>query len=290
MQTLGSKVKKVLVVLLGNLIYAIAVAYFVLPSGVITGGTTGIAVFLNHYCGVSVNAVVTVFNILMFVLGALILGREFAATTLLSTFAYPVFLSLCQNLAAYTGLLTQNDMLCTIFGGGLIGLGIALVIGEGASTGGMDIPPLVIHKWTGVSVAVLLYGFDVLILLAQMIFTDGEKILYGILLVCLYSFILEKFLVMGRSRVQVMVISREYRAINDMILHRFDRGTTLFEVEGGYTGQELYAVLSVINQRELFPVTEQIKKLDPEAFLIIGQVKEVRGHGFTSRKVYPEQT
>ena len=178
-------------------------------------------------------------------------------------------------------------MLCTIFGGGLIGLGIALVIGEGASTGGMDIPPLVLHKWTGISVAVLLYGFDVLILLAQMLFTNGEKTLYGILLVCLYSIILERFLVMGKSRVQIMVISRSYTQINEMILQRFDRGTTLFEVEGGYTGQELYAILSVVSPRELFPITEQIKKIDPEAFLVIDQVKEVRGHGFTSRKVYP---
>lgn len=279
-------IRKILIILLGNCIYAVAVVYFILPIGLITGGTTGIAIFVNHYWAVPIDLFVSGFNILMFIVGAAVLGKAFAMTTLISTFTYPVFLGTFQKLAACTGYPSSNEMLCTVFAGGLIGIGIALVIQAGASTGGMDIPPLVINKITGISVAVLLYAFDVLILLLQMIFTNGEKVLYGILLVCLYSIILEKFLVMGKSKVQIEIISRKYKEINEIILSQFDRGTTLFEVEGGYTRKEMYAILTVVSQRELFRINERIKQIDPEAFIIIGQVKEVRGHGFTSRKIY----
>lgn len=280
------KVKKLAVILLGNLIYTFGVVYFILPTNLITGGTMGIALVVNHYFGLSLSGFVTVFNILMFLVGAVILGWQFAMTTLVSTFAYPAFLELLQHLAAHTGYFTTNEMLCTIFGGCLVGVGIAMVIQAGASTGGMDIPPLVVNKFTGISVGVLLYVFDTLILLLQMVFTDREKILYGILLVCVYSVFLEKFLVMGKSKVQLKIISKHYEQINRTILDQFDRGTTLFEVEGGYTRSETYAVLSVISNRELFPISEAIKKIDPEAFIIIEQVKEVRGLGFTLRKVH----
>lgn len=283
-------IKKVAVILLGNCIYSGAVAFFILPMGLITGGTAGIAIFVNHYLGIPIDVVVSIFNIAMFVVGMVVLGRKFAMTTLLSTISYPVFLSIMQRITAVTGCPTSDEMLCTIFGGGLVGIGIALVLQEGASTGGMDIPPLVINKMTGISVAVLLYAFDVMILLLQITFTEGEKVLYGILLVCLYSFILEKFLVMGKSKVQIKIISNQYEAINQMILSQFDRGTTLFAVEGGYTRQEMLAVLTVVSRRELFQISEAIKNMDPEAFIVIEQVKEVRGRGFTIRKDYNQRT
>jgi len=280
------KIKKLATILLGNWIYAIGVVYFVLPAGLITGGTTGIALVVEHYTGFSLNAFVTLFNVAMFLLGALILGKQFAMTTLVSTFAYPLFLQVTQWIYGMTGCPTQNEMLCTIFGGCLIGVAIAMVIQAGASTGGMDIPPLVVHKYTGLSVAVLLYVFDCVILLLQMLFTNGEKVLYGILLVCIYSVFLEKFLVMGKSKVKMKIISQKFEEINETILKQYDRGTTLFEVEGGYTRKETYAILTVVSKRELFPISESIKRIDPEAFLIIEQVKEVRGLGFTSQKVW----
>lgn len=282
----GSQAYKIAIILLGNCIYALAVAYFILPVDLITGGTTGIAIFVRHYTGLPVSSFVSIFNILMFFIGAFVLGKAFALTTLISTFFYPIFLNIMERLVEHTGILTSDPMLCTIFAGLLIGAGIALVIQAGASTGGMDIPPLILHKMTGISVAVWLYAFDVLILLLQIIFSDREKILYGILLVCIYSVILEKFLLLGKTKIQLKIVSEKYQEINAAILNHFDRGTTLFEVEGGYTRKEMFAILTVINQRELFQMNEMVKEIDPNAFLIIGQVKEVRGRGFTSKKIY----
>lgn len=261
-------------------------AYFILPAGLITGGTTGLAIFAHHYFGISISVFVSVFNTAMFIAGAIVLGKAFALTTLVSTFTYPLFLECMKILALRTGSLSSDPMLCTVFAGVLIGAGIALVLREGASTGGMDIPPLIIQKYTGISVAVLLYAFDALILAAQITFSNREQVLYGILLVCIYSIVLEKLLVFGKSKVQLKIISQKFEEINAAILHNFDRGTTLLEVEGGLTRRESYAILSAVSHRELFRIEETVRKIDPEAFVIIEQVKEVRGRGFTANKKY----
>ncbi len=284
-----TNIKKIALIIFGNLTYAFAVAYFILPSGLITGGTTGIALFVNYLGGIPISGFVLGFNILMFLVGWWILGKSFALSTLVSSVAYPMLLELMQKIQRNTGILTDDIILCTIFGGLLIGAGIGLVIRAGASTGGMDIPPLVLNKKFGINVSVSLYVFDIAILFLQMIFSNKEQILYGILLVCIYSLALNKVLLMGKSKIQLQIISEKYEEINNLICDRFDRGSTLFEVEGGYTRNETYAVLSVVNQRELFAIQDAVLKLDPNAFIIISQVNEVRGRGFTLNKVYEKK-
>ena len=273
-------------ILIGNAIYSFAIVYFVLPVGLITGGTTGIAISIQHYFGMEISTFVSIFNVVMFLLGAAVLGKKFAMTTLVSSFVYPIFLRLFQTMYVYTGILSEDSMLCTVFAGLMIGFGIGIVIREGASTGGMDIPPLIINKKTGLSVAFLLNAFDIMILFLQMSFSNKEQILYGILMVLIYTYVLEKILVLGKSKVQIKIISEKYLEINNAIAQQLDRGTTLYEIEGGYTRKEMYAILTVVNQREVFQVNELVHEIDSDAFIIIGQVKEVRGRGFTKRKKY----
>ena len=291
MSHINSKsIKKIIMILLGNLLYSFAIAFFILPSGLITGGTTGIALFVNYLTGLDISLFVLIFNIVMFIAGLIILGKTFALSTVLSSIAYPFMLSFAQWLNRLTGDLTHDLILCTIFGGLLIGIGIGIVIRAGASTGGMDIPPLVLNKKFGINVSVSLYAFDFTILILQMFFSGREQILYGILLVCIYTFALEKVLIMGKSKTQVEIISEKYKEINDLIITRFDRGTTIYQANGGFTGNEAHAVLTVINKRELFAIQEAVMKLDPAAFIIISQVNEVKGRGFTLQKKYPEDT
>lgn len=291
MSHINSKsIKKIIMILLGNLLYSFAIAFFILPSGLITGGTTGIALFINYLTGLDISLFVLIFNIVMFIAGLIILGKTFALSTVLSSIAYPFMLSFAQWLNRLTGDLTHDLILCTIFGGLLIGIGIGIVIRAGASTGGMDIPPLVLNKKFGINVSVSLYAFDFTILILQMFFSSREQILYGILLVCIYTFALEKVLIMGKSKTQVEIISEKYKEINDLIITRFDRGTTIYQANGGFTGNEAHAVLTVINKRELFAIQEAVMKLDPAAFIIISQVNEVKGRGFTLQKKYPEDT
>lgn len=275
----------VLMILLGNTMYCLGVVLFVLPAGLITGGTTGLGLFFSHCTGLSLEVFIPVFNILMFLAGAFILGRKFALTTILSTFYYPVIFQIVQSRAQGI-VLTSDPMLSTVCAGLLIGAGIGLVIHAGASTGGMDIPPLILNRLTGLPVSVGLYAFDFLILILQVFFSNTEQVLYGIVLVLIYTVTLDRLLLMGKGRIQVTIISPHYEEINRAIQQELDRGATLFEVEGGHTRAESYAVLTVLSKRELVELKNMVASIDPDAFLIVGQVNEVRGRGFTLDKKY----
>lgn len=281
----SKKLFPLLLVLLGNTTYGLGVVLFVLPTGLITGGTTGLGLFFQHSLGIPLNLFIAVFNIAMFLLGACVLGKKFILNTIISTFYYPVAFQILQTLVGDT-VLTTDPMLATVCAGFLIGAGIGLVIRAGASTGGMDIPPLVLNRLTGLPVSVGLYFFDFLILILQMFFSNSEQVLYGIIMVLIYTVVLDKMLVIGSSRVQVKIISPHYAEINRAIQQELDRGVTLFEVEGGYTRDESYAVLTVLSKRELITLNHLVADIDPNAFLIVSQVNEVRGRGFTLDKKY----
>ena len=170
----------------------------------------------------------------------------------------------------------------------MIGVAIGIVIKCGASTGGMDIPPLVINKKVGIPVSVSMYFFDFLILLSQMLFTNKEMVLYGILLVMTYTLVLDNVLVMGKSQTQVKIVSKEYEKINTMISTEIDRGTTLLQAETGYMKNEYPVVLTVISNRELPSLNSKVLEIDPNAFMIVSKVNEVHGKGFTFKKEYIE--
>lgn len=275
--------KKIFFVLLGNSIYAVGVAAFVLPMGLITGGTTGLGLIANHHFGLPIEVFAAGFNIVMFVLAVFILGKSFALTSLISTFYFPFILGVVQKIDGLESL-TNDPMLCTIFAGICIGVGIGMVIKAGASTGGMDIPPLIFNKKMGLPVSVGLYVFDFAILVGQMFFRDKEKSLYGILLVMIYTVLVDKVLLMGKTQMQVKIMSRQYREINEMIHKKLDRGTTLYKTESGYLHEDGFSVMTVVSNRELPKLNQLVMEIDDKAFMVISQVSEVKGRGFTLHK------
>lgn len=249
------------------------------------GGSTGLALVVRHLCGLPVEAFVAVFNPVMFLLGLWALGGQFALTTLVSTFWYPVVFSFLQRFPALA-FPTQDRLLAVVCAGGMIGAGIGVVIRAGASTGGMDIPPLVLQRKLGIPVSASIYAFDLAILLCQFSFVRREEVLYGILLLFTYSLVLDKVLLQGSSRTQVKVVSARHQAIREAILQQLDRGCTMIQAETGLCANPWPMVVTVVSRRELPRLTRTIHQLDPEAFLIISSVSEVRGRGFTQGKVY----
>ena len=281
-------IKNLFFVLLGNTLYALGVVLFILPNGLITGGTTGLALIAQYSLGIPLTGFVTVFNTLMFLIGWWALGRKFALTTLVSSFYYPFILEIFQRIPSLRQM-TNDRLLSAIYAGLLIGLAIGIVIRAGASTGGMDIPPLTLNKKLGLPVSVTMYAFDFSILLGQMLFADREQVLYGILLVLIYTAVLDKVLLFGHSRTQVKIVSKEYEAINQVIIRELDRGSTLLHGETGYLRESIPVVLTVLSDRELPRLTREVSKIDPKAFFVISKVKEAQGRGFTMKKVYRQQ-
>ena len=280
-----SLLKSIIPVILGNIIYALIVKLFILPTSLMSSGTTGIALLINHFTHIPVSLFILIFNICMLILGLIILGKKFAMTTIISTLMYPVALEFFnQTLGNF--IITNNELLNTIFAGMGIGLALGIVIKSGASTGGMDIPPLILHHYFKIPVSVSLYVFDFIILSSQATYNPLERLLYGIILILLTSVVLDKVILMGTTKTEVKIISRQSKEIANEILSEMDRGVTFLNAKGGYLQNEQSIILSVVSNRELPKVEKLVHRLDPDAFMIVSRVSEVWGHGFSSKKQY----
>lgn len=288
MNEILKRITETLMVVLGNCLYAFGVAMFIVPGGLITGGSTGIGLFVADVTGISVTAFVFVFNLVMFLIGFFVFGKKFAANTIVSTFSYPIALELITRLLGGYRL-TDDMLLCMVFGGICIGAAIGIVIRMGASTGGMDIPPLVLNRYFKIPVSGAIYVFDMMILLLQASHSSGEQILYGILLVIVYSTVLDKCLMLGTAKMQIKVVSEKIQEIRQAVLTDIDRGVTMINSETGYMKRSTQMLLTVVSMRELARTEKLIHSVDADAFVIINKVSEVSGRGFSSKKRYLEQ-
>lgn len=280
-----SVLKSIIPVVIGNIIYALVVKLFILPTNLMSSGTTGIALLANHFLGIPVSFFILIFNVCMLILGLIVLGKKFAMTTIVSTLMYPIALEFFnQTLGEF--VITNNELLNTIFAGLGIGLALGIVLRSGASTGGMDIPPLVLNHFFRIPVSVSLYAFDFIILSSQSLYNPLERLLYGIILILLTSIVLDKVLLMGTTKTEVKIISPKFEKISEEILSEMDRGVTLLNARGGYLKNEHSVVLSVVSNRELPKIEKLVRALDPDAFMIVSRVSEVWGRGFSTKKKY----
>ena len=272
-------------ILFGNALYSLAVALFLEPSGLITGGATGIALAIGRLTGLPISGLLLFINLAMLVWGWAVLGRAFALNTLASSVLSPAFLGLFEGLLAGR-VLTEDIFLCTVFSGLGIGVALGLVIRSGASTGGLDIPPLVFNKWFKLPVSATMLTFDIAVLLMQAVFSPVQQVLYGVVMVLIHTIVMDKMLMLGASRTEVKIVSSQSDAICAAILAQLDRGVTILHGEGGYTREPSAVLLSIVSNRELPRLEKLAHSIDPTCFLIVSHVTEVSGRGFSLDKDY----
>ena len=272
-------------IVVGNAMYALTVVLFLMPSGLITGGATGIALAFNKVTGLPVSAVLFVVNVAMLLLGWWVLGRRFALNTMASTVLSPFFMALWENLLGNL-VLTDDLVLNTVFAGFGIGISLGITIRSGASTGGMDIPPLVLNKYFHIPVSASMMVFDMIILCVQATFTPLRQCLYGIVMVIVYTIVLDKVLIFGTTRTEVKIISEYADEIRQTIFSELDRGVTILHGEGGYSRDSEQVLLSVISNRQLPKLEKLAHAIDPTCFMIVSHVTEVSGRGFSLDKNY----
>ena len=288
-----------LIIIAGNAITAAGAVLFIIPNGFTMGGTTGIGIFVRNLISESVvwrewvvSITVYAVNIALFVVGALILGKKFAASTFAGTLLYPTFVAFFTYIndlyveanGAPIGVAGEmgNPVVAAICGGVLFGLGISFVIRVGASTGGTDIPALLLQRFFGTPVSTTLTVLDTVIIFLQ--FTAPEvglnAVIYGIGINVLHSVVIAKISPIGMRRTQVKIISNHYLEIRDIILNKISRGVTVLYGQTGYLKEDCHMLLTVISPRQLVPLKAEIQKIDPNAFMTISEVSEVRGNGF----------
>ena len=285
-----------LIIVLGNALASAASAFFIIPNNLSMGGTTGLGIFVRNLIPDSVSwkewaASITVYavNIGLFILGAVLLGKKFAASVLAGTILYPTFLTVF-NVAEHAieeanggPLCHSNLLLATIIGALLFGLGVGIVVRVGASTGGTDIPPLIFHKYFNWPVSVSLWVLDFAIVIMQMfVIYPFENALYGVIITLISSVVVDKVAPIGMKRTQVKIISTKYQEIRDMILTKISRGVTVLYGQTGYLKRDCYMLLTIVSSRQLVVLKAEVQRIDPEAFMTISVVSEVRGRGFHS--------
>lgn len=297
--------KYALIVVFGNAIAAAASAFLIIPNDFVMGGTTGVGIFVRNllgedhpFAGWAVNITVYAANIALFILGACLLGKKFAIATLAGTLLYPSFLSLWQlvneklnspfvfrDVNGFTGTINQ-PLLGVIFGALFFGLGIGIVVRVGASTGGTDIPPLILHKFFNFPVSAGMWILDISIVLLQ--FAAGvsiDNILYGVLITLTSSIIVDKVSMVGAKRAQVKILSKKHEEIRKMILNKLNRGVTLLSGKTGFLKDDCYMVLTIVSFRDVVKLRNAVQKIDPEALFMVSTISEVRGRGFSTDRV-----
>ena len=271
-----------IIIIIGNFILALGLCAFITPVGLITGGASGIGIAIKSLMNINISYTVYAINIIMFIIGYFYFGKKFATGTLLSTFLYPTFLAVLEKVPQLQNI-TNDVLLSTLYAGLCIGLGLGLVLRVGASTGGMDIPPLIINKKTGISIAWLINIFDCIILVFQVVFCPItiEQVLYGITVVIITTIVMDKVIMLGETKVQVTIISPKWQEIRKIVFDDINRGCTLLNVTTGYYQKNQFAVMSVVSKRELHLLNEMILNIDPTAFIISNETHSVKGRGFT---------
>ncbi len=267
-------------ILFGNALLAFLVEAFIIPHGIIMGGTTGIAIVLNSLFGFDTAAAVLVMNSALLLFGGVVLGRKLLTTTVASSLLYPLFLGLAQRVPGLHAV-TDNSLLAALFAGVLMGVALGVVMRVGSSTGGVDIVCLVLNKWTHIPVSVCVYAMDALVIGGQALVSTAQPILYGLVVLVLESLVLDKVMILGQAQIQLFIVSQQYAEIRRRILTELEAGATMIQIETGALQQTQQGVMCVIPNRKLFAAKELIQQVDPTAFITITQVREVRGRGFT---------
>ncbi len=277
----------ILVIILGNTCIAVAVAFFVIPNKLLVGGTAGIAVAVNAFLGISEEIIINTLIYTLFIAGSLVLGKGFFFKTITSTLVYPVLLTMAGELyeiipQEYIAMDTLTSIICS---GLLVGFGIGIVYRRNASTGGMDIIPLIVNKYTGIPLHLLLMAVDCFTVLLGVIAYGLQASVYGVISVVLCSFVIDKTILLGAKQTkQVQIISEDSDEILSRILQDLDRGCTIVESRGGYTNKSRDMLMVVVPINQYQTLIDLIHSIDPSAFIIVSDINEIRGRGFTIQR------
>lgn len=279
MKKAGKVTFEFLQVIAGNAICAFAMACFALPFDMVVSGVSGIGRMVNYYSGISVSLTVAVVNVILFVVGALMLGKRFAASIAIGTFAYPLFLGLFQNLEMLHHLV-DDPLLAAICAGVLDGAGLGLVLRIGGSTGGIDVPSIILNRKLGWKTATVMAATDILIFLIQIPITKTNGIILGILYALIYSVVMNHMIMLAQGGMQLMICSSKADKINETLL-KLGYGTTLFKARGGYMREDQEVICCATSNRGLYRAKRAALDIDENAFITITSISEVNGNGFT---------
>lgn len=280
MEELRRKFNDTLYIILGTFLLCLAVEMFILPFNILSGGVAGIAVVLEPIFHFDKTVFANVLTVAMLFLGGLVLGKDFFINTVVSSLFYPLF----NSTLSYFITPPQIDPILASFYGGLLGgLGVGLVMRTGASTGGMDVPTLIIHKLTGIKIGVLALIVDGLTVILGWSIYGLSAVLVGLVSVFVSSYSIDKVLSLGAGMVSksVQIISDQWEEILKKIYTELQRGATLIDAKGACKQDDRKIILCVVSNKQYTRLIQIIAEIDPKAFVITTDASDMHGEGFT---------
>ena len=259
--------------------FALAFNAFYAPNGLTCGGFTGIGQIVNHFLPFApVGTVTFLLNLPLFLLGLKRHGRSFLLSSLYATAVSSLFVDL---LAAVWTFPPMEPLLACIYGGALLGVGLGFILGRGATTGGTDILVRLLKlKFQGLSIGSLCLGLDVAVTIGYALcFRDMTRAMYGVVALYILSLLIDRVVYGPNASKVAYIISEQYEAITQKLL-QLDRGVTLLDGKGAWSGQEKRIILCAFGRRHFIPIKKLVQSIDPDAFVIVCDAHEVLGEGF----------
>lgn len=276
---MAQKVRSCGIITLGAVIYALAFDWFVVPNQIAMGGVTGLAQIVNALVPVLPVGVLSILvNVPLFLAGWRLLGGRLLVSSL---YAMAVS-SLAIDVIAWMHTFPPMDpILATLYGGAGMGVGLGLVFSQGATTGGTDIIGKLLKlkfPWLPIGKLVMIPDM-VVVILAAVVFGTVNAALYGLIQMYLLSKVMDMILYgWDTSRVAYIITDRWEETVQGLL--DMNRGVTLLQGKGAYTGAEKQVLLVAFRQREIVPIKRMLREIDPKAFFIVCDAHEILGEGF----------
>ena len=277
-----SKPKNFSLLTISTLIMAVGIYFFKYAYIFTFGGITGIAVLVTKFLPISTSDFSFVVNILLLIIGWIVLGKSFAEKTAYSTILLSVSLSLLERIYPMSHPLTNEPLLELIFAILLPALGSAILFNIGASSGGTDVIAMILKKYTNVDIGKGLMISDLIFTLAGFLVFNVKTGLYSLLGLIMRSALIDNFIESFNRSKYFHVVTSNATCICDFIQNDLQRGATIVNATGAFTGDDKYIILTVLSPSQAVKLRNFIKEHDPKAFLLISNTSEIIGKGFHS--------
>ena len=275
-----NKMKAILKILIGVILTDIAFGMIILPQSFAAGGITGLSVILHKVIPLSISVLVFICNVVLFVLGYLFVGKEFVFKTLFVSILFPIGLDLCQKYN-FLSQMKSDPLMSAVLAGIILGVGSGLVLSGDGSTGGFDIIGVILHKYFKIPVSAVMNVCDCTVLLIQAVKNPFMKNIYGIVVIMVCTFAVNKVLSYGQSQCEIMIMSKNFEKIRKRIFKEADVGLTLLKAESGYLRKEMEVLMIVTRYDKISLIKKIAVEEDPTSFVFVNDVHSVIGKGYT---------
>lgn len=277
-----SKLKNFSLLTISTLIMAVGIYFFKFTNNFTFGGITGIAVLVAKFLPISASDFSFVVNILLLIIGWIVLGKSFAEKTAYSTILLSISLSLLERIYPMSHPLTNEPLLELIFAILLPALGSAILFNIGASSGGTDVIAMILKKYTSVDIGKGLMISDLIFTLAGFLVFNVKTGLYSLFGLIMRSALIDNFIESFNRSKYFHVVTSNATCICDFIQNDLQRGATIVNATGAFTGDDKYIILTVLSPSQAVKLRNFIKEHDPKAFLLVSNISEIIGKGFHS--------